>query len=119
MHQPIVYIVAAYILGIILGNWWPVSFVIFGFTYVSLLAAIILFRYRKVSLCLLWVTFILLGWMSIQTKKLVASDDIYYAARYYRHQPITLKGVVSSFVEKKNFFNGIKTTFYLDVKEIK
>ena len=119
-HRPFLYVGGSFGLGIFLSRFihvplsglclLTVGFLIFGAGFS---------KWKILSTVFLLMAIIGLGAAYTQSREYVANDDIEYVARYYRKKPITIEGIIVSDIQNRRAANGNKTTFTLDIIQVK
>ena len=117
-HRPLLGVTLFYMIGILLGKYglisWKLSIVL---TVLFFLGSLIFLK-NRFSFVLIFLSFMALGSAMIIRTQMVPADDIASVARFYRHQTIQIKGLVSSNIQAVNFFNRKKLTFQLAVEAV-
>jgi len=119
-HRPFAALAACFAVGIIAGalHHGPVALPVL-LTSSSVLAGMLFYRSEKTSTALILCAVIGLGMTCAMNRKIVGDGHIDRIAKYYRHKPMAVRGVIKTPVEIRSTGFGIKTTFTLAAKEVK
>jgi len=119
-HRPFLYITGFFAIGIALDQWvrCPFSYLC-SFVIVFMIAAMGTLKKENISTVLLLLALLCLGAAYNQARRGIDRDHIMSVAKYYRRQPILVRGVVGSFVREQITTRGAKTTFTLNVHQVK
>ncbi len=119
-HRPLVAVVLFFMGGIAAACVVSISFVYLVPAAAALLFLSLLFINKKVfSTFLLLTAFSVLAVLAAENSRTLPKDHIYKAARYYKNEPVLLKGIIVSDIQKRKFFKREKLVFTLEVKQFK
>ncbi len=119
-HRPFVYIAGPFALGILLDHFVQISFgyICLGVVMFLILAAWFSKRELLATFFLLFAITVL-AMAYTQSREYTRGDHILHVAKYYRKNPITVKGVIVSDVQKREVAGRSKTTFTLSTHKVK
>lgn len=117
-HRPLLGIFLSLATGIFLNEYLEVSFgILLALTFLSLLVSLLTIRKMRLSTTCILIFLSLLGVVFSKSYQSLSRDHIAHIARFYRRDPVLVKGIVISDVKKQKFFkSAIKTTFALEIK---
>lgn len=128
-HRPFAYITGFFCLGITLDHFVQVPFgvtCLFVFVFLALSWGI---NRNAATHCrdaphLILMIFLFFAITGIgaaysQSRRCVKKNHIMHVAKYYRRKPVEVRGMIISDVEEREAFNGIKTTFTLNIHEVR
>ncbi len=119
-HRPLLWVTLCFGGGILLGAYVPVPiFAVYGLAAICLVLGFLSFHKDRSFLVFVFISFVLLGAIHFQTRKILPAGHISQTAKFYYGAPVLLEGVVVSDVELRQRGNSHKTTFRLEVKRIK
>ncbi len=117
-HRPLIWICVAYGIGIVMASWINIPVSYLCFLIIGLFLIGVFWEKCWFGSVILLSLFILLGYLHIQTVRVLDKKDISHVARFYRKKKVMLKGRVVSDVQVKDFFKGKKRMFELEIKNI-
>jgi len=119
IHRPFLYLTGFFSLGIICDQWVQFSFSYSCiFVFIFLIASVATSKKKCTSTIFLLLAVLSLGITYTQARQYVDRDHIMSVAKYYRKNPITVRGVVSSSVTERKAANSVKHTFTLNVHQV-
>jgi len=119
-HRPFVFLVLAYGLGIASQNIFSVTIsLLLAISILTLIASFVFFNRRKMASIGILLIFFCLGAIQFSLAHVRADDDIAHEYRFYRKTSILIKGVVVSDVRTIPFFRSTKTSFILQIFQVK
>jgi competence protein ComEC len=86
---------------------------------VFFLFAFCLYRKMHVGVMLVYFIFFGLGIILSQAKEALPKNDIVVISKFYRRQPLSIKGIIISDIRSREFFNRKKTDFVFEVQQFK
>jgi competence protein ComEC len=113
------YIFVSFSLGIILHQWVHVSFGLICFLCILTWILLIIVSRKMFVFILMVILFLNLGYLYVHSRTILFKDHISYVSKYYRNNPIEIKGQIVSDVETRRFLKTKKTSFFLKVTKIK
>ncbi|MBU4334787.1 MAG: ComEC/Rec2 family competence protein, partial [Candidatus Omnitrophica bacterium] len=120
VKNPLLGVVVSLALGIIAGEYFhfqlSVLFILICFLLIFVMVAI---KESFISSLMVLITVFCLGGFLCQARDVLQRDHVYHVAKYYREGSAEIKGLIISDVSRKKSFQTTKTTFAMDVKEIK
>ncbi|MDP8212902.1 MAG: DUF4131 domain-containing protein [Candidatus Zapsychrus exili] len=119
VHRPFIFIVLFYASGILFSSFFEFPFKYICLLALSLLCIVIVFI-KKNFIKNIFILFIIFfaGSLSVQSRLLIEKDHILHIRKFYRKQPIGIKGVVVSDVKKTTLYNRHKTSFAFKVEAV-
>ena len=118
-HRPFVFIVLAFIAGILVEAAWP-------FLAMALIAAfgmcavmtLLLARWPRSAAIAFLLTAVVLGAFDFKNWLVLPADHVLLSAERFRGKPVVIQGVVASDVQSRALGRGMKTAFTLSVREV-
>lgn len=117
--RPLGWVCVCFSLGIVVNEYFKISFAIFSFlTALGMLLSLLTQR-RRISTFFLLLAVVFLGLVYAKNYQIFSSNHVWHIPYGYRQEPLSVEGVVVSDVEKRPFFKEKKTVFTLEVRRIR
>ncbi|MCA9401956.1 MAG: ComEC family competence protein [Candidatus Omnitrophica bacterium] len=117
---PFGWVVCAFSGGIVLGETYKIPVVFPAVLFLGVwLCSLLLWKTRVLIKILLGILLVFAGMIYQFSHQLFSVKDIHYVSRYYKSQPVELKGTIVSDTHSKQMAYGLKTTRYVRLEEIK
>ncbi len=118
-HRPLAWVCVSFIMGILISEFWKVSFSVVTALTVLFMLLSLWPRLSKVSTVSLLLAIGCLGTAHTLDHKTLALDHIGHLPYHFYKDPVLIEGVVVSDVEPRPFFKGKKTVFSLEAARVR
>jgi len=118
-HRPLLGIVLSFGMGILFDHFISFPFLSLALAGCILLIGCLFSLRNSLSTVFIFLSFFTLGTLCSQSYQKLPQNHIYEIAKYYKRNPVSLKGTIISDVQKRDFRGRIKTTFELQVERFK